>query len=113
MFWKPVPTTCAGPAAILHTHGEADRVVPIEGRVVAVERFEQGDADEVLAAAAARMGCAAPGPSARLGAHPAAWRVREWPGCAGGALVSVRWDGGHDLPKGWGAAALAFFESLD
>ena len=112
VFWKPVPTSCAGPAAVFHTHGTADRVVPIEGRVIRVEQFEQGNADQVLADAAARMSCAAPAGTARLGDVPGGWRAREWPGCTGGALVSVRWDGGHDVPRGWARAALSFLDSL-
>ncbi|MGG7565776.1 alpha/beta hydrolase family esterase [Rhodovulum sp. DZ06] len=112
VFWKPVPTTCAGPAPIFHTHGTTDRVVPIAGRAVGGGRLVQGDADEVLSAAAARMACAAPAPTARLGEIPGGWQAQEWPGCDGGALVSVRWGGGHDVPPGWAQAALAFLDSL-
>ncbi|WP_323778057.1 hypothetical protein, partial [Leisingera sp.] len=31
-FWQPMPSECRGPANILHIHGFADPVVPMEGR---------------------------------------------------------------------------------
>lgn len=46
-FWRPVPDRCPAPAAnILHIHGDADRVVPLDGRVIGPTR--QGDVREVL-----------------------------------------------------------------
>lgn len=112
-FWRPVPTDCTGDPAIFHTHGTSDTVVPIEGRALANGRLLQGDVREVIAMTAAREGCAArPSATARLGATPESWETMEWAGCARGALVEALHPGGHDVPKGWATAALAFADSL-
>lgn len=33
-FWEPAPESCEGPMALRHTHGTADPMVPLEGRVL-------------------------------------------------------------------------------
>ncbi len=48
-FWDPIPETCPDPIPVLlHTHGDADGVVPIEGRPIGVS-FRQSDVIQSLA----------------------------------------------------------------
>lgn len=38
-FWAPVPESCpSGPVHMFHTHGTADKIVPLEGRAIASTR---------------------------------------------------------------------------
>ncbi|GAB5375569.1 MAG: hypothetical protein AcusKO_20310 [Acuticoccus sp.] len=47
-FWAPIPATCdSAPVDLLHIHGTADKVVPLEGRQIAGTR--QGDVAAALA----------------------------------------------------------------
>lgn len=47
-FWRPLPETCPGPvASIIHVHGDADPIVPLEGRTV--QDAQQGRVDDALA----------------------------------------------------------------
>lgn len=47
-FWAPVPETCpAAPAHLIHTHGTADPVVPLEGRRIGPTK--QGAVADALA----------------------------------------------------------------
>jgi polyhydroxybutyrate depolymerase len=46
-FWRPVPASCPSPpVSLTHLHGDADKVVPLTGRVIGPAR--QGDVAEVL-----------------------------------------------------------------
>lgn len=48
-YWDPIPERCPDPiATLLHTHGTADGVVPIEGRPIGAS-FAQSDVGESLA----------------------------------------------------------------
>ncbi|MEO1292500.1 MAG: PHB depolymerase family esterase [Pseudomonadota bacterium] len=47
-FWRPIPVECEPPvASIIHIHGTADKIVPLDGRVVQDGR--QGSIHDVLA----------------------------------------------------------------
>jgi polyhydroxybutyrate depolymerase len=47
-FWRPQPETCPGPvASIIHVHGDADPIVPLEGRTV--QDAQQGVVADALA----------------------------------------------------------------
>lgn len=46
-FWAPEPETCDTPSAsVIHIHGDADRIVPLEGRPIA--ETNQGNVHKVL-----------------------------------------------------------------
>ncbi|MDJ0895227.1 MAG: dienelactone hydrolase family protein [Alphaproteobacteria bacterium] len=46
-FWRPTPETCTTPAAsVVHIHGDADRIVPLDGRKI--EEAHQGDVASVI-----------------------------------------------------------------
>jgi len=50
-FWDPVPKSCETlPQPIIHTHGTADRTVPLKGRPIG--ETKQGDVSEALELAA-------------------------------------------------------------
>jgi polyhydroxybutyrate depolymerase len=105
-LWQPLPQSCAGPAPLLHTHGLADKVVPLEGRSVAGGRLVQGNLFTALSMLRRTMGCAAGAPAPA----PSGLQAEAWTGCEGrGAVTLVTHGGGHTAPSGWAELALAFF----
>jgi polyhydroxybutyrate depolymerase len=91
-FWAPMPDTCPTPAAnLVHIHGTADTMVPLEGRAIGETR--QGDVAGALAMYAAHGGfqstgtVAAPGDMTCLTAR----------NLAGKLLDFCTFDGGHDF----------------
>ena len=58
-FWRPTPETCmTPPASIVHIHGDADRIVPLQGRKV--EEAHQGAIGSVIEMYARYGGFGAP-----------------------------------------------------
>ena len=56
-FWRPHPEACTGgPVRLLHLHGLADTVVPLEGRPIG-DRWHQGDVFEAMAQLRGVDGC--------------------------------------------------------
>ncbi len=111
LLWRPLPDACAGPVRLLHTHGWADQVVPIEGRTVGGGVATQGDLFAGLALLRRTNACAADAPGAYQTAG-AFWR-RLWTGCAPGAALELALHaGGHQTPPGWSAMAIDWFEAL-
>lgn len=111
LLWRPLPEGCAGPVRLLHVHGWADAVVPLEGRAVAGGRLVQGDLFAGLALLRRANGCAGDAPDA-VGAE-GVFLVRGWTGCApGAALGFALFPGGHVAPEGWGALALGWLAGL-
>lgn len=54
-FWSPVPKKCSGPVVdLIHFHGASDKMVPLNGRVIADTK--QGDVSKALALFAGRGG---------------------------------------------------------
>ncbi len=112
LLWRPLPDRCAGPVRLLHAHGWADAVVPVEGRAVGGGAAVQGDLFAGLAMLRATLGCASDRPTG-TGARPP-FLLRAWTGCAaGGALGLALFDGGHVVPEGWAAMALDWLEGDD
>ncbi|MGF1445709.1 MAG: alpha/beta hydrolase family esterase [Pikeienuella sp.] len=106
-FWEPLPETCNGSAALHHSHGWTDGVVPIEGRSFREGRVVQGNVFESLALRADMMGCARL-PPVREVAAPLAFR--SWTGCADGARIDfVLHPGGHTVPDWWAGRVVAWF----
>ena len=109
-FWNGSPTACAGPVRLLLTHGWRDDAVPIEGWEHKPGLVEGGAFDGAQLWRRVN-GC----PDAHAGNYAAVggfW-LRSWTGCApGSALTLVLHPGGHEVPEGWAAMALDWFEAV-
>lgn len=110
LLWRPLPTECAGPFRMQHTHGWSDTVVPIEGRSVANGQFTQGDLFAGMDLLRDAMACAKDDPD-EYGAE-ADFLIRRWTTCAPGAgLEMALHPGAHSIPRGWSKLALDWFEA--
>ncbi|MFO1076029.1 MAG: PHB depolymerase family esterase [Geminicoccaceae bacterium] len=109
-FWQPMPTECAGPVRLLHTHGWRDQTVPLEGRPLR-PGLEQGDIFAGLQVWRRANGCT--GLMAdRFATDGERWH-RAWDRCLpGSALELVLHTGGHEVPAGWADMALDWFEHV-
>lgn len=109
-FWDPLPSACAGPVDMLHTHGWTDRVVPLEGRSFRDGSIVQGDVFAALFILRATDGCAKRQPeTAPIEGN--LW-IRRWSDCEKGSITLVLHPEGHGVPGFWTARALDWFESL-
>lgn len=110
-FWEPMATECAAPVHMLHTHGFTDTVVPLEGRPIEGHDFQgrQSDIFAGLQLWRRTLGCGTRADAAE--ADDRFWR-KTWSTCAGGSLELVLHAGGHQIPQGWTAMALDWFEAL-
>ena len=112
-FWLPMPKDCTGPANMLHTHGFADPVVPMEGRSIHSDAYEitirQADIWEGLQLWRRENSC--PSNPAEHEISDGIWRKR-WK-CEDGSLELVLHKGKHGMPKGWASIVLDWFETLD
>lgn len=107
-FWRPLPETCAGPVRLLHTHGTADRTVPMTGREIR-PGFVQGNVFDAMEIWRATNGCGSTQPDAQ--ADVGVFTVRRWTACAPGARLDfVVHDGGHVIPEGWEQMVMDWFE---
>ena len=109
-FWRPHPTECSGPVDLFHTHGWADRTVPLEGRPLGGGAIEQGDVWYAMMLWRETLGCAGlqPDETSRTDLY---WR-RDWTTCAGGSLAFALHPGGHGIPEGWSGMMLDWYEAL-
>ncbi|MCU0853366.1 MAG: prolyl oligopeptidase family serine peptidase [Rhodobacteraceae bacterium] len=108
-FWRPHPAGCAGPVAVLHTHGWQDGTVPLEGRTVS-NGLVQGNVFEAMQIWRDTDGC-----RLQPDRHDTKGDVliRSWTECAGGARLDFALHpGGHSVPPGWADLALDWFEAL-
>ena len=111
LFWNPAPAECVGPIALLHTHGWADPVVPIEGRTFKPIGRTQSDLFASLATLRRANGCARDNPDEF--SETGRYLRRKWTDCAAGAALELAiHPGGHAIPNGWSALALDWFEAL-
>ncbi len=112
-FWLPMTEDCIGPVHMLHTHGFADKMVPLEGRVWRNAEFDvtvgQADIWEGLQLWRRENGC--PSNAAEYEVTDGLWR-KLW-SCDFGSLELVLHKGGHGFPTGWTKIVLDWFESLD
>jgi polyhydroxybutyrate depolymerase len=107
-FWRPHPTSCAGPVQLLHTHGTADRTVPLEGREI-FPGFVQGNVFEAMEIWRAANGC--PSAEPQMTDSLGIYTVQRWHNCAAGTRLDFALhDGGHSIPKGWAQMAVDWFE---
>lgn len=112
-FWRPHPQTCAGPVEMLHTHGWADRVVPLEGRLLRSGTLQQGDIFEGLQLWRSVNGCTLQRPD-EMAVEGQYW-LRRWTTCEGKrALTLALHPGGHDdVPADWAQNVIRWFGKLD
>lgn len=111
-FWEPAATDCRGPVDLLHTHGFADMVVPLEGRIA--DEYPpyvgvQADIHAGLLYWRDLMHC-----GRRADAVDTAgplWR-KTWTSCEGGSVTFLLGPHGHSIPDGWTDLALDWFEAV-
>ena len=112
-FWLPATEDCLRPVHMLHTHGFADKIVPLEGRAIHSEEYDvtitQADIWQGLMLWRRENEC--PRNAAEHDTTEGLWRKR-WT-CEHGSLEIILHQGGHSFPKGWSTMALDWFESLE
>ena len=109
-FWRPHPTACVGPVRLFHTHGKADRTVPLEGREI-MPGFVQGNVFDAMGIWRAANGCPSDAPDGTRSL--AIYTIEDWTRCDPGSTLSFALhDGGHSIPKGWAQMAVDWFEAL-
>ena len=106
-FWDDLPTQCAAPVALFHTHGWNDRVVPFEGRSFGA--VVQGDVWASLKVLRATNGCDARQPESS--SFDGDLWLRHWTDCRAGQIELMLHKGGHGAPKGWAIRMLDWFEA--
>ncbi|MEL6451639.1 MAG: polyhydroxybutyrate depolymerase [Pseudomonadota bacterium] len=106
-FWDDMPSGCAAPVMLYHTHGWTDRTVPLEGRSLRDGTVVQGDVWESLKILRANNGCDARQPE-RNSFDGDLW-FRHWTDCAGGEIQLMLHKGGHGAPQGWAGRMLDWF----
>ena len=108
-FWRPHPQTCpSGPVTLMHVHGTGDTVVPMQGRPIR-EVYHQGDVLTGMAFWRAQNGC--PDEPAEV-TETGDLRCEVWRGCTSGKELQLcLHPGGHVIPKGYMAQALAWAQS--
>ncbi|MHA1529238.1 MAG: alpha/beta hydrolase family esterase [Alphaproteobacteria bacterium] len=109
-FWEPLPEGCEGGAALFHTHGWADRVIPLEGRSVAGGALTQGDTFASLKILRAANGCETEQPDKSVIEPGGIWR-RTWRSCQRGRIELMLHPGPHGTPKLWLEHALDWLEA--
>lgn len=106
-FWRPHPTGCAGPVRLLHTHGTADRTVPLDGREI-MPGLVQGNVFEAMEIWRLTNGCTPADRTESLGLYA----LQRWTDCLPGTdLRFALHEGGHSIPEGWAEMALDWFEA--
>lgn len=107
-FWDDLPTSCAGPVKLFHTHGWNDRTVPLEGRSFADGAIVQGDVWASLKILRETNGCRNRQPESS--SYEDGYWMRHWTDCASGQIDLLLHQGGHGAPKGWSERVLDWFE---
>lgn len=109
-FWDDLPTGCAAPVQLFHTHGWSDRTVPLEGRSFGGGAVVQGDVWASLKILRETNGCDKRQPE-NSSFEDGRW-LRNWTDCAQGDLRLLLHSGGHGAPKGWAKMMMDWFEAL-
>ncbi|PCJ05335.1 MAG: polyhydroxybutyrate depolymerase [Rhodobacteraceae bacterium] len=107
-FWRPQPESCSAPVRLFHTHGWADKTVPLEGRYLGGIQYQQGDIYAGLELWRQTNHCDSNAPGK-------AWQDdkvlrRRWDCGAGADIEFILYPGGHTVPKGWADLMLDWFE---
>ncbi|MFQ6551796.1 alpha/beta hydrolase family esterase [Aestuariibius insulae] len=120
-FWRPHPdmASCGGPVRLLHTHGWTDGTVPLEGRLLRGESWQdadavvQGDVFYAMEIWRATNGCAQSRPDTDRFVTDDYYLRRAWMECSeGSALELAIFPGGHTVPRGWADFALDWVEAF-
>lgn len=104
-----MPRKCERPVRLLHTHGRADQIVPLEQS----ERWRSGGATmrplgEALDTMANTGGCINRGEAKKFKDYDRT----TWQGCPRGASVDLLLhNGGHTIPLSWYSTVVDWFES--
>lgn len=104
-FWDDLPSDCAGPVRLFHTHGWNDRTVPLEGRSFGA--VVQGDVWASLKILRETNGCDARQPEAN--SFDGDLWFRHWTDCAAGEIQLMLHKGGHGAPQGWSGRMMDWF----
>ena len=110
-FWDDLPAVCQAPVNLFHTHGWTDRTVPLEGRSFGGGAVVQGDVWASLKVMRETNGCDKRQPE-RNSRDGDTW-FRHWTDCNAGEIHLMLHQGGHGAPKGWSAAMVDWFETLN
>jgi polyhydroxybutyrate depolymerase len=106
-FWAPIPKTCPGPVVdLIHFHGTSDKIVPIDGRIIADTK--QGDVAEALSLFAERGGF---GPAKPVSADGLECQGRE--NAEGKILEFCTYPGGHQYSAEYVRRAWELFKLAD
>jgi polyhydroxybutyrate depolymerase len=108
-FWRPQPKECEGPLRLYHSHGWADRVVPLEGRILGGGRFVQGDIWAGLELWRDTLGCETHAPAEIR--QNGDLMMRSWSCGDGAALTFELFPGGHRVPSGWAGRVVDWLEA--
>jgi len=109
-FWLPEPESCTVPIRLFHTHGWADKTVPIEGREVS-PGFIQGNVFPAFETLRLTNKCVQPHAGAMN--QDGIFMRRRWDDCAPEAALELAlFPGGHTVPAGWADMVLDWFEAL-
>lgn len=106
-FWDSLPSDCAGPVRLFHTHGWTDRVVPLEGR--SFGPVVQGDVWASLFVLRKTNGCTNRQPESS--SFEDGYWLRHWTDCEEGQIDLLLHQGGHGAPKGWPQRIMDWFEA--
>ncbi len=106
-FWNSLPAECDGPVHLFHTHGWADRTVPLEGRSFGA--IVQGDVWASLSILRQVNGCTNRQPESS--SYENGYWLRHWTDCDAGQIELLLHQGGHSAPEGWSQMILDWFES--
>ncbi len=106
-FWDDLPTDCAAPVRLFHTHGWNDRTVPLEGRSFGGGAVVQGDVWASLKILRETNGCDARQPE-KNSFEGDLW-FRHWTDCAAGEIQLMLHKGGHGAPQGWSGRIMDWF----
>lgn len=108
-YWSAHANDCAGPVRLLLTQGWRDDAVPLEGRAQGADTVQDGILDGLQVWR--RVNRCADAHADEFATDAQFWR-RSWTTCApGSALTFVLHPGGHEVPAGWAALALDWFEA--
>ena len=91
-FWEDVPSVCAGPVSVRHTHGRSDGTWPLDGRPIST--YQQGSGWDAMDAWTTTAACQDE-PTVEDADGRTCSVFRD---CQGGDVRICLHDGGHVFP---------------
>ncbi|MFT5681890.1 MAG: polyhydroxybutyrate depolymerase [Myxococcota bacterium] len=104
-FWEPMPTDCAAPIPLQHTHGTTDTTWPLEGR--SFGSAAQGAVADGVAVWRTLNGCSEESTITKDGPL----LCEEWSGCEAPTRLCMH-DYAHQRVDGWGARQAGWLLSV-